>query len=79
MLWGVKFVVTGQDKSSKDTLVLIHFIFQSILGLVSYLNRCHTRGVGGGGVRKVLKSVTYHFNGIFMDDKLDRFNMKESI
>jgi hypothetical protein len=61
MLLEVKLLVTMQDKTSKDTFCLIHFIFQSNLDLIISRQQMKnvTRGRGG---QKVQKSVTYYLN-----------------
>jgi hypothetical protein len=58
-----KLAVTKQDTALKDTLFLIDLIFQSNIGLKISHQKMKNVTLGGGGVRKVPKSVTYYLNG----------------
>ncbi len=57
MLSEGKFFITKQDKASKDTFFLLHFIFQSNLSLEISHQKLKNVTQGGGG-RKSAKNVS---------------------
>jgi hypothetical protein len=58
MLLEVNFFVRMQDKASKETFFLIHFIFQSNLGLKISHQKFKNVTRGGGGGQKSAKKVS---------------------